>query len=506
MFYGRRLFKAVTFFVVGDIIALICPMLFLILAFICAIAIFGVIALFRFEKYYHLQKYFAFFVLGLLLGGLFNNVILEPFNAYENSRTEISGYVTEVDNFGGSITIRVKNKELSPFRFSAKLYGEDDLIENIEKGDMIKVIVDCGKISQKNYLIADRCYIQGKIISYIPTDVEIGIFDSFYLKTRSIISKGLHHGLGDTDEYALADGILVGDQTKISIGLKQAFKNTGTSHFLSISGLHFSLLVAMTFFVILRVTGNERAACIISVILIALYMPIPSFTPPVVRSAFISLFLFFTKLTKIKSDTVTSMSLSLLIILIFNPAAILSIGLQLSYCATFGIIYAKIVSPEIELENRHGSTSQKIRRFILSGFKVSTLALIFTTPITILAFESFSVFSPLFNIVLSPLFTIVLFCSILIACISILFPLLSQYAIYILEIPLKLFNFLIKVFGSFSFVKVNTDGKLVILLSYLLILAIFLAILTHERPREKDGKVFLFITWGAVVVASLLGI
>ena len=505
MFRGRRLFKAVIFFVVGDIVALICPKICFYICFCCAIALFGAVALSHFSKYKYMQKYFAFLAFGLIWGTMFNSFVLAPFKVYEGSRTEICGYVTEVNTMNDSFTLSVKDERLLPFRFNAKLYSDEKTAASIKKGDRLAVVVECGSATEKRYLLADRCYIQGQAVSIEECEVEITAFDSFFLSVRSVIDDSLRNALGDGDEYVLASSILVGDQTSISAELKEAFRKTGASHYLSISGLHFSLIVLACYFVVLRTTSSYKAACIVSLIVIFLYMPIPSFTPPVVRSAFISVFLFITRLLKLKSDTVTSMSLSLLIILLFNPAAILSIGLQLSYCATLGIIYSDAISPEIALENRHGSHFKRFLRYIQLSFKVSTLALVFTTPIVLLNFGSFSIFSPLFNLLLSPIFSVVLICAIIIAFLSFLFPTLSLYIIWIFELPLRLFNEIVKFFGEFPFVLTDAQGKLSEILNYLLCAAIFIAVLTYGQKREKDGKIFLFLSWGSVVAAALLG-
>lgn len=505
MFHGRRLFKAVIFFILGDIIALLCPSIVFYICFISAITLFGVVAFSRLNKYKYMQKYFAFFAFGLVLGALFSSFVLSSFRVYEGSQTKIKGYVTEVNTINETITISVKEEKLFPFRFNAKLYSDEKFISSLKKGDGVEVVVDCGKVSNNIYLLADRCYIQGNIVELSKCDVDIGFFDSLFISVRAAIEDSLTNALGKTDERALAISILVGDQTGISEGLKTAFKVTGTSHYLSISGLHFSLIVLLTYFVVMRTTENYKAACIISIIVIFLYMPIPSFTPPVIRSAFISIFLFVTKLLKLKSDTVTSMSLSLFIIMLFNPAAILSVGLQLSYIATFGIIYSDIVTPELSLENRHGSVMQRFSRYVQLSFKVSTLALIFTTPIVILTFGEFSLFSPLFNIILSPLFSIVLVCSIIIAFISFIFPILSLYIVWFFELPIKIYNKLIELFGNVPSILIHTDGTFTKILTYLLAFAVFIAILTHKKKRENDGKIFLFLVWGSVIIASLLG-
>ena len=69
-----------------------------------------------------------------------------------------------------------------------------------------------------------------------------------------------------------------------------------------------------------------------------LFMFITRFSPSVVRASIMSILMIFAKIIHRKSDTLNSIALSLLIILIFNPFAIKDVGLELSYLGTLGIV------------------------------------------------------------------------------------------------------------------------------------------------------------------------
>lgn len=504
MFYGRRLFKAIFFFCIGDIIAILGGEIIFIICFSSVIALLGVVALFRIKRYSHLMKYFSMLLLGLLLGHMFFSFFVYPLDVYRGSRMEFKGYVSEIDDYNGHFTLKVTDKAIIPIEYSVRLNASDEMLDRLKEGNGIRANADISK-THPAYLIANKILLSGSLVEFVETEVEITLIESLYFSVKETIKGSLHSAFGDDDVFAVASGIIVGDRSFISPELKEAFVQTGTSHFLAISGLHLSLLAAIVFSLLRLITSSEKAAAIISIIIIVLYIPIPSFTPSVVRAAFVAILIFVTRLIDKKSDTVSSMSLALLVILVFNPAAILSVGLQLSFLATFGIIYSTRVSRRIEaFENR--STRLKVVVYnIVSSVKISTLALVFTTPVLILAFERFTLFAPIFNIILGPLFSIVLISGMIASWASLIFPTFSTYIVWILKIPIELFISIVRALGSFPFVSIQIDGQLVRSLAILLGISIFFAVLTFMKKREKDGKIFLFLSWGACIAASLLG-
>lgn len=65
---------------------------------------------------------------------------------------------------------------------------------------------------------------------------------------RSIVER--IYNILPPDEAAVAVAIVAGDQTKISRPLIDAYRNSGLAHFLSISGLHMSMLAGLMFFLV----------------------------------------------------------------------------------------------------------------------------------------------------------------------------------------------------------------------------------------------------------------
>ena len=67
-------------------------------------------------------------------------------------------------------------------------------------------------------------------------------------------------------------------------------------------------------------------------------MLLTGFSPSVIRASIMAILFLVSKLVYRKNDIWTSISLSLLILLLYNPFLITNISLQFTYIATIGII------------------------------------------------------------------------------------------------------------------------------------------------------------------------
>ena len=140
------------------------------------------------------------------------------------------------------------------------------------------------------------------------------------------------------DKYSsIFVGLILGDTSNIEEDIQDDFKIANISHVLAISGMHITYIIIGIEILFNKLFGKIRTR-IVTIIILILYMFITGFSPSVVRASIMGIFLIFSKLIYRKNDIWTSISLSLLILLIYNPFLILNVGLQLSYLGTIGII------------------------------------------------------------------------------------------------------------------------------------------------------------------------
>lgn len=141
----------------------------------------------------------------------------------------------------------------------------------------------------------------------------------------------------DRERSAILLGLILGDKTGIEENIQENFRNAGISHILAISGMHVAYVILGISSIFKNILGKRKTNMLIILVLIV-YMFITNFSPSVTRAGIMGILMIFSKIIYRKNDTITSMSISMLVILIYNPFLIKNLGFQLSYGGVIGII------------------------------------------------------------------------------------------------------------------------------------------------------------------------
>lgn len=139
------------------------------------------------------------------------------------------------------------------------------------------------------------------------------------------------------EESSIILGILLGYTQNIDEDVKENFSNSNISHILAVSGMHITYIVLLVSIICEKVSGKKISKIVTSFVLIA-YMVITGFGASVVRAGIMGILRLLSKVMYRKNDTCTSISIAILITLIYNPFLIKSISVVLSYLATIGIL------------------------------------------------------------------------------------------------------------------------------------------------------------------------
>ena len=169
----------------------------------------------------------------------------------------------------------------------------------------------------------------------------------FYLanKLACKIEKTIDDNL-EKNEASLLKGILIGKTSDIEEETYKNFRVANISHILAVSGMHVSYIIIGCNILFEKSIGKRKSKYIIIAILI-IYMFVTGFSPSIVRATIMGILFMISKIVYRKNDVWTSISLSLLIILVFNPYIIMNIGLQLSYIGTIGIILLQRIVQDV---------------------------------------------------------------------------------------------------------------------------------------------------------------
>ncbi len=207
-------------------------------------------------------------------------------------------------------------------------------------------------------------------------------------------------------ESALLNGILIGDDKDIPEDVQEAFRRTGTSHIVAISGFNVSIVIALVIPLLGRLL-NPRRAALFAIPVIAVYTVFVGASASVVRAATMAGIGLFGALVWRKGFTLNTLCAAACLMLIANPHTLFDVGFQLSFMATLGLVlYADRLSEPVRawvqprLRNEH---AQKAIMLILDGALVTLAAQLTTLPLILATYNQFSNVALLANILILPL-------------------------------------------------------------------------------------------------------
>lgn len=213
------------------------------------------------------------------------------------------------------------------------------------------------------------------------------------------------HRIFPSPEADLLAGILLGLDQGLSPDLQEAFRKTGTSHIIAISGFNMTILAGLFASVFTRLFGRKWGV-LASILGIALYTLFVGGEAPVVRAAIIGALGVIGGMFGRRQNGLNSLGLAVFVMVLLNPNLPWDIGFQLSAAATLGLVlYAQPLEERgIQLAQRW-LTEDQARKVIgpVSDFLLFTLAAqVMTLPIIVYHFGGLSWITLLANPLILP--------------------------------------------------------------------------------------------------------
>lgn len=198
--------------------------------------------------------------------------------------------------------------------------------------------------------------------------------------------------------------LLTGDRTVLNedTELTNALSRAGISHIVAVSGMHVSILAGF----VALLLGKRSWARLAAIPVLLAFMGMTGFSASVVRAVVMQVMLLTAPLIMRESDSLTSLSAALFLILLANPHSAEGAGLQMSFAATLGII---VFAPRI-CAALTGALSKKKRtgrilKGLIAAASTTTSALLVTLPLSAIYFRTISLAAPVVNVLISWLIT-----------------------------------------------------------------------------------------------------
>ncbi len=345
------------------------------------------------------------------------------------------------------------------------VYAEDVFAENGEikygqhvfvygKGSLFEEAPNPGGFDAKAYYfsLGITGAIQGKTIRI--TDFSYHRLNQALFQAKSKLLNSYATYLGE-EGAGVISSMLLGERALLSDETQELYRHGGISHILAISGLHVSL-IGMALYEMLRKTVLGRNGAIpVACAGVLLYGTFVEAGTSTKRAVIMFLLLLLATVLGRAYDTLSAMSVSVIVILFGSPGALYTASFQLSFAAAYGSSVVAVLLRERGLEEgdrgqkkadrqpRIGQTeadtlgvntesavglaqkvvrktgskwwrlrdcfAEKIRSMFLFGLAIQVV----TFPFTVYHFFEYPTYGFLLNPIVVPLMTILLLCGLL---------------------------------------------------------------------------------------------
>lgn len=456
--------------------------------FLAAALIFaGFVLIFKKARLLYIPIFFALGV--LLLSGVID---VYKRTAVTSEKAEITGTIsTEIASKNEhSYYFKIDDVTIDGEETGKQAFVVSGFLPNARAGDKVKII---GDVSTYDMGFRDftsygargtKFYVKSRKIE----NVGQGVL-SFDKRVLIKYKRLLYDNCDDmTSDTALA--LLFGDRFAIDSQYSHNVKDAGILHIFAVSGLHVGMLAAVTAFLARKLKKKKALYILIVEIPLILYGWICGFGASVLRAIVMSTVFIVSGLTGRQRDSLNSLSLAAIIVLILNPTDMFTKGFHLSFAALLGLI---VIVPRLTRKELSG-VKKKVRDICATSVGVNVMLL----PYMVGFFGEVQTLFVISNLIILPILPFIYTISLVI---SLFVMILPSCAVILNALSVVLFpiRFVAQAIGSLPISSVPVQAVDMFGLAYLL--TIFIMSRYVFLPRIK--KMALSLVVCAVCVAMI---
>lgn len=222
-------------------------------------------------------------------------------------------------------------------------------------------------------------------------------------KLRQTIRYSLLDVLEKKEFGGVINALIIGDRSLIPDTQWSLFKSTNTTHLSVISGLHIGIISGLVFFLVqflwrccsrlTLITPAQVIGAYFGLISAFLYALIAGFSIPTTRAFIMASVVFVSIILRRHHNIWQLYAIALLLVLIYDPMSIFSVGFWLSFYVVAVIIY--------------GTKQHQEKSWLYRLIYIQILVSFASMPLTIWFFSSVSLLSPIANLIAIPIFSFI---------------------------------------------------------------------------------------------------
>ncbi len=360
-------------------------------------------------------------VLGWAVCGIYDATTLSKARCLDERDLRLNAQATDYSfqtDYGSAVaaTAQIDGK-----RFSVQLYFYKDL--DLKPGDRVE-----GTFRMDYTGGEDGTFHFGNgiiLLGYQKGDIHITKVESVPL---SLMSSVWRRNIANTidrcftgDNAAFAKALLLGDRTDVGYELNNAFKATGISHIIAVSGMHMSILASAVY---LLAAKKRWLMALLGVPAVLVFAAVAGFTPSITRACIMQVLLLIALVLDRDYDPLTSLGIAASIMLFVNPMVITSVSFQLSFGCMAGIflfssrVHQRVADFGFWKDAKPKSLLMLIRRWFAGSVSLTLGSMAFTTLLCAIHFGTVSLIGVITNLVVIWLVSILFPCIILVCMVA----------------------------------------------------------------------------------------
>ena len=315
-----------------------------------------------------------------------------------------------------------------------------------------------------------------------------GYLNFLYSMRRDLKSK--LYILTDDKNAGIFCGILLGDRKAVDEFTRLDYQNNGMAHILAISGLHISLLFGAIYEILKRLGLNRYLSGLVGFILLFSYAMMTGFSMSTLRALCMIVISLFAIYTGEYYDMPISLSVAVLVILIYNPFKILDTSVILSITAIAGVCVGQYVIKHIKYFYYVNTSLKKFLASLIISLSVNFIML----PVMISIYHEITPYGVFVNLLVIPLMTFVILSGVVSVLVSFISMSLASYLIKPGIVVLKLYEVISRLLYKLPFGRINI-GQISIFQILFYYLMIFLLLILLNKRVLKHVRENIYKKW-----------
>lgn len=283
------------------------------------------------------------------------------------------------------------------------------------------------------------------------------------------------------DTAGFTKALLLGDRTGIDYHTSTAFKLSGISHVIAVSGLHVTILFTLINALFLK---RRWLVAVFGIPVLFLFAAAAGFSPSITRACIMQCLMIVATALDREYDGPTELAFSCLVMLLVNPLVITSVSFQLSVGCMIGIfLFSRRISEYLTGKYLKKDTRfLKARRWMIGSVSITLSAMVFTIPLVAYYFGTISLVGILTNLLTLWIISFIFYGILLVCLLNMCLPAAATVAAWIIAWPIRYILAVSKILAAFPLSAVYiSSGYIVLWLLFCYVLLV--AFLLRKKKR-----------------------